>query len=42
MENDTIYNDEELSSLLEFAFERDYKTEEERQELNRTDYYISW
>lgn len=33
MENDTIYNDEELSSLLEFAFERDYKTEEERQEL---------
>lgn len=33
MENDQIYNDEELSSILEFAFEREYKTEDERQEL---------
>ena len=33
MENNKIYNDEELSSILEFAFEREYKTEEERQEL---------
>lgn len=32
-ESDKIYNDKELSSILEFAFEREYKTEEERQEL---------
>ena len=33
MESEKIYNDEELSSILEIAFEREYKTEEERQEL---------